>query len=565
MSQVSIQSAAPISFPCVQFRSASLRQAGLYLLSRRWPWRVAAILLLFVIQGLWLTVRFDTGAIAQSSGAWASFFQILPTVPRIGICLFVSVPLLGRKRLAQWASSFARAVESYHGWSLWWACQWMAFAILTTASSHLFESERAASSEQSVWTVVWIVSAIACCGTCLCAVAPPRFWTDFLRREHRLLFAGLATSLIATSGGRLFQKLWNPLGDLTFRMVAWLLSFIYSGTVVSDVENRFLGTESFYVQIAPQCSGYEGIGLISVFLLIFLFTFRQVLRFPRAWLLLPAGILLIWICNSIRITALIVIGTEYSPSLAMGGFHSQAGWILFNMVSIGLMAGSLKSDFFTRSTAKIAARKTGAAVPYLVPFLALTALSMAIPAFVDDPAAFYPVTVAVSVAALWSSRDLLRRLNWSWSSEAMLTGVGVYLIWTALAWIDWRSRGSIAVSVPDQTTIAGMVWTVLRVFGSVVTVPIIEELAFRGFFLRRLTRSGFEGVEYRNASTWAIVVSSLAFGVSHQLWIGGIIAGFAYAWVTRRRNNLTDAIQSHAVTNGLIALTVLTTGATWLW
>jgi len=47
-----------------------------------------------------------------------------------------------------------------------------------------------------------------------------------------------------------------------------------------------VGTDSFAVEIAWQCSGYEGIGLVWAFLGAYIWFFRRQLRFPQAWLLL---------------------------------------------------------------------------------------------------------------------------------------------------------------------------------------------------------------------------------------------------------------------------------------
>ena len=57
---------------------------------------------------------------------------------------------------------------------------------------------------------------------------------------------------------------------------------------------------------------------------LFLVLFRQDLRFPQAFCLLPVGVLAIWLCNVVRITALILVGAYGSPEIAVGGFHSQA-------------------------------------------------------------------------------------------------------------------------------------------------------------------------------------------------------------------------------------------------
>lgn len=538
-------------------------ESGLML--RRWPWRVAAFIGLFVAQGVWLTVQFDTTSLVQSPGNWRWFFRILPLLPQICVCLVASIPLLGVRRIRECAKVFAEAAEEHSSWPLWWSGQWIAFALLNIASEAIFRGNAINLPTGVTWATAWIAAAVACLACCLCAIAPPKFWWRFTLGHGRVLSTGLAMAICATGVGHLFQFLWAPLGNSTFRLVAWWLGFVYSNSIVSDAEHQLLGTEAFYVHIAPQCSGYEGIGLISVFTLVFFAVFRQTLRFPNAWLLLPIGILLNWICNSLRIAALIVIGTEYSANVALGGFHSQAGWILFNLVSLGLMAGALRSEFFTKTTTKAARRTTGAAVPYLVPFLVLTAVNMLIVALVDNAAALYPLTVVASLSALWYARAALRSLTWAWSPTAIFHAIGVYVVWTALAWVDSQARGIDPIVDSPGTTVGGVTWTIFRVFGAVVTVPIIEELAFRGFLLRRLAKEHFDSVDYRNVSLCALLVSSMAFGIVHELTLGAMIAGISYAWLARRSGNLAESIQAHAITNALIAVTVLTTGATWLW
>jgi CAAX prenyl protease-like protein len=109
------------------------------------------------------------------------------------------------------------------------------------------------------------------------------------------------------------------------------------------------------------------------------------------------------------------------------------------------------------------------------------------------------------------------------------------------------------------------VWLSLRVIGSVVTVPVAEELAFRGYLLRRLIAADFESVSVRQFSWIALLGSSLAFGAMHDRLLAGTLAGVAYALVFRRRGELCDAVVAHATTNALIAAYVLAAGAWSLW
>lgn len=528
-----------------------------------WCGRAAIILGLFAAQGLWLSYRFDAASIAGSEDGWRRFFELTPLLLRFAISLFIAVAVLGSNRLWMHAQTFAETAQQHHRWWIWFCWQWIAFGFLSAASFVVFDEGRGEVPFSAVWGMIWIVSALATSICCLFGLAPSWFWGNFVRRERGILLAGLALSLGATVGGRLFQRLWIPLGDSTFRLVEFWLGFFYTDSIVSDVSARLLGTTTFCVEIAPQCSGYEGIGLVSVFVLTFLAVFRQTLRFPHAWLLLPIGAGVIWICNSLRIATLILIGTEYSASVALGGFHSQAGWILFNLVSLGLMSAALKSRFFTKSVDKTV-RAAGPATPYLMPFLALTAFSMIIAAMVEDAMSLYPLLVIASMYLLWLHRSVLPR-TWQCSRYAVLHGVGIYAIWVGLAWLSHPTSGAIEYPLPDCRTIPGLTWTVFRIVGAVVTVPLIEELAFRGFLLRRLTQIEFQAVNYRDVPLAAVVCSSVAFGVMHEYWLGGIVAGISYAVVARQGRNLADPILAHAVTNGLLTMTVLATGATWLW
>ena len=83
-------------------------------------------------------------------------------------------------------------------------------------------------------------------------------------------------------------------------------------------------------------------------------------------------------------------------------------------------------------------------------------------------------------------------------------------------------------------------------------VPIIEELAFRGFLARRLSSHDFESLSPRRLTALGVVGSSLAFGLLHRRPIAGTLAGLCYALVYRQRGELADAIVAHATTNAVL-------------
>ena len=156
------------------------------------------------------------------------------------------------------------------------------------------------------------------------------------------------------------------------------------------------------------------------------------------------------------------------------------------------------------------------------------------------------------------------RLTWSW--ESVVIGVGVFALWITMEPLGPSKSGG----TPTPAVLESMApvwaagWLFFRVVGSTITVPLAEELAFRGYG-RRLIKTDFRSISPGHMTWWSLLLSSVFFGLLHGRWFAGALAGVAYGLAYRRRGELTDAIVAHGVTNGLIAITVLTTGSWSLW
>ena len=125
---------------------------------------------------------------------------------------------------------------------------------------------------------------------------------------------------------------------------------------------------------------------------------------------------------------------------------------------------------------------------------------------------------------------------------------------------------ALATALASLPGTARFFWIALRVAAAVITVPVAEELAFRGFGARRIMAMDFEAVDYRRLTLVAVAASSLLFGILHGGdWIAGTLAGVVYALAARRSGSLGDAVAAHAVTNTLLAAWVLSRGAWHLW
>jgi CAAX prenyl protease-like protein len=113
---------------------------------------------------------------------------------------------------------------------------------------------------------------------------------------------------------------------------------------------------------------------------------------------------------------------------------------------------------------------------------------------------------------------------------------------------------------------ARIFWIACRALGAVITVPIAEELAFRGFLIRRIVSPAFLSVERQSVTLLPVLISSIAFGVLHgDRWLAGALAGLLYAFAYLRRGKIGDAVAAHATTNALLAGYVLLWGKWSLW
>jgi exosortase E/protease (VPEID-CTERM system) len=364
------------------------------------------------------------------------------------------------------------------------------------------------------------------------------------------------------------KLLWKPAAELTFDLVRLLLGPIV-GTVIANPATKSIGTPKFTVEIAPSCSGLEGVGLMLMFSVLWLWFFRADYRFPRALLLIPVGVCVIFILNTVRIAVLVLIGDAGARAVALGGFHSQAGWIAFNGVAFGLALMANRVPWFssTRSPAALTGLVETPPDAYLAPFLAILAAAMISRATSETFEWMYPLRFFAAVGVLLFFRRKYTSIDWRFGWAAPVVGGLVFAVWIALdRYAGPHVESGVPPSLVALPAAARITWLVFRTLAAVITVPIAEELAFRGFLLRRLISADFESVSLRRWSFLAVVGSSVAFGFLHgDRWFAGTIAGFLYAGAQKWRGRIGDAVVAHGITNALIAAWVLWGGHWSLW
>ena len=398
----------------------------------------------------------------------------------------------------------------------------------------------------------WTVGMLLMLGGVASFIAPLHRWTSFVAAEWSALLPALVVALIAPSVSARLQPIWSIdwISTQTFSIVAWMIDALGYETY-ADPDKKIIGAGEFYIRIANVCSGIEGIALVTLFVTLYLWLFRKDLRFPLAFLLYPIGIATSAFFNIVRITVLLYIGLEGNPELAVGGFHSHAGWMMFTLVALGVIGlaqtvpALRKSDGAGPGVAQTPVVRfwDDPVVAKILPFAIFMLSAVVASTLSQNPSMIYPIRVVLMVAVLALVFPYFRRLPWRLDPVAV--GVGAVI---ALYWVLIPVAPSDAVVPYGGLSGALLVlWFMARGIGTIFLVPVIEEAFFRGYLERRLRLS--QGVLWKIG---AAVLTGVLFAALHGRWAEAFVASLLFSWVAWRRDNLADAIVSHGVANALI-------------
>ncbi len=215
------------------------------------------------------------------------------------------------------------------------------------------------------------------------------------------------------------------------------------------------------------------------------------------------------------------------------------------------------------------------AVPYVAPyavFLAVLALGL-----------FWPLTgtadqltrIAVLSAVLWLvARPVLdfRVRNWA---GTLLVGGLIFGLWIApdLVFPRYRhswvfdnpvvgsARGSLAAAERHDPLVL-----VLRTLRASVLAPIVEELFWRGWLMRRTIAPDFRKVALGSYTAPSFWVVALLFAAEHgPYWDVGLAAGILFNLWMIRTKSLGDLILAHAVANLCLSAYVIAAGKWEYW
>jgi exosortase E/protease (VPEID-CTERM system) len=411
---------------------------------------------------------------------------------------------------------------------------------------------------------LWLLFAALAVVAALRGMATWSVWWRGARSLDGLwLYASIA-AVAATAAMHWVQTLWAPTAKLTFWLVTGALRPILPA-LQADPIALTLTTPRFAVQIADACSGLEGLGLMLIFSGVWLVLFRREYRFPRALLLIPIGLLLVFALNVLRIAALVLIGNAGHPGVAIYGFHSQAGWIAFNCAAGGVVLLSRRIGWLNRAGVAARGVASNPTAAYVMPFLAVMVAGTLAHAMSSGFEILYPLRLIAGVAALAWYRQGLADLNYRCTWRGPLIGVVVFALWMAAARYLLKPAG-LPTALADPSTPWSEAWIACRAVAAIVTVPIVEELSYRGFLMRRWLTAEFETLPFSAVRWPQLLLTALLFGLAHgSMWVPGVIAGVLYGLVLIRTGRIGESIAAHATTNGLIAACVIFGGQWQLW
>jgi exosortase E/protease (VPEID-CTERM system) len=454
-------------------------------------------------------------------------------------------------------------------------------------------------------------SAFYLLGTALLAVAciPLRSWMAAIRATGRLWLYAILAGVAGWWFGAQARLLWSTtmtvqggmMQRATLHAVGAVLSFFLPNVLI-DPATFTIGTPGYSIIIASGCSGIEGMGLILVFTIFWLWYFRKECRFPQALLLIPLALGCSWLLNIVRLCTLILIAIAGGSEVAQTGFHAEAGWISFLIIALAFSLATQKLSWVRRTSSSVSGSsselpgggmgtvsgtsehlveqrgESPATRAYLLPFLAILAAASISKLASGTFDWLYPLRFAAAAIALWYFWPELKKLNWRFGWFGPVAGVAVFLIWmtptwiASLGWVHHPTASHLGTDLAAISPLSRWAWIAFRVAAAVITVPIAEELAFRGYLARRLISREFDQVSFSSLTMLSICLSSVVFGMEHmkdlmdwQHLALGALAGLAFAAVLRRRGRMGDAVAAHAVSNLLLAAWVLGFGDWALW
>lgn len=204
--------------------------------------------------------------------------------------------------------------------------------------------------------------------------------------------------------------------------------------------------------------------------------------------------------------------------------------------------------------------------PFIL-FLCLTYGQLAPGEF--TPFWIYLFKTLVGTFLVWLTWPLVRELRWRIGWEGVVGGLVVFGLWVGLegrypVFLDSGTEWNPFLALGDGAALA-WVFIGVRILGSTLLVPMLEEVFYRSFLYRWIAQPDFEQVSLGAFQWKPFLVASAVFGLAHREWLAGVLTGAVLQWLVLRRKGLGDALTAHAVANLLLGIWVVWRGHWFFW
>ena len=227
---------------------------------------------------------------------------------------------------------------------------------------------------------------------------------------------------------------------------------------------------------------------------------------------------------------------------------------------------------------------TSPVVARVAPFVIFVLLTSAQGMF--GASSIYWLYLAKTLVGIWLIFEmwpLVTEMRWAFSWEAVVVGIVVFAVWIGISG-EWTTQNSLWVNLgishashpPGKSAVVwnpfnqfgpALAWffVAVRILGSALVVPPLEEVFYRSFLYRYIASQNFLSVPLNVFLPVPFLGAAAIFGMAHNEWLAAILCGVAYQWLVLRKNRLGDAMTAHAITNFLLGLWVVWQHAWNFW
>ena len=205
----------------------------------------------------------------------------------------------------------------------------------------------------------------------------------------------------------------------------------------------------------------------------------------------------------------------------------------------------------------------------------------------SDPAVeatAYTVSVAAQIVAAIGlcflfARVWLDHFKFRVSILAVVVGVVGYGLWVLICGLHperqflslfglqdlWPSRTAFNPFSEISDNLHRTFFLAMRFTTLALIVPVAEELFLRGFLVRWIEDVDFKSVRFDNLTWPAILAPTVCSVLTHPEIVAAIVWFSLVTWLMIRTRSFWNCVVAHMVTNLLLGIHVVATGAWELW